>query len=64
MEKIIQIATDVDNFYCLTADGKVYQRKLKDSEQVTEPASEKHPMGRTYTKGTHYWQEVPEEEHF
>jgi len=33
MEKIIQIAIGGQNdLYCLTADGKVYTRHLKDTE--------------------------------
>ena len=64
MKKIIQIAVSNDDTMCLTEDGKVYQRRIKDKIEVKEEPSEKYRMGRTYIKGTYYWQEVPEEEHF
>jgi len=64
MKKIIQIFISDDDTMCLTEDGKVYQRRMKDDKTIQEPASPKHPNGRVYTTGTYYWQEVPEEEHF
>lgn len=64
MKKIIQIAVSNEDTMCLTEDGKVYQRRLKNREEIVEKSSDKHPMGRVYIKGTYYWEEVPEEENF
>ncbi len=64
MKKIIQIAVSNDDAMCLTEDGKVYQRRLKDDQRISEEPSKEHPQGRVYVKGTYYWQEIPEEEHF
>ena len=64
MNKIIQIAISDEDTMCLTEDGKVYQRRLKDKQEIKEEPSAEHPHGRVYVKGTYYWQEVPEEEHF
>lgn len=50
MEKIIQIAIEPDNMFCLTEDGKVYYRKIES---------------KTENKKTFYtrkWVEVPEVE--
>lgn len=64
MKKIIQIAVSNEDTLCLTEDGKVYERRRKDSEEVKEGPSEKYPHGRVYIKGTFYWKEIPEEERF
>ncbi len=64
MKKIIQIAVSTEDTMCLTEDGKVYERRLKDDIQFKEEPSEKYPHGRVYTKGTYYWKEVQEEESF
>lgn len=64
MEKIIQIAVSNDETLCLTEDGRVYTRRVKDEQRIKEEPSEKYPMGRVYVKGTYFWQEIPEEESF
>ncbi len=64
MKKIIQIAVTNDETMCLTEDGKVYERRFKNREDIKEEPSEKYPHGRTYLKGTYYWKEVLEEENF
>lgn len=64
MEKIIQIAVSNEDTLCLTADGKVYERRLKDKRDIKEEPSTEHPHGRAYTKGTYYWKEILEEESF
>lgn len=64
MKKIIQIAVSDEDTMCLTEDGKVYQRRLKNNIEVKEEPSTAHPNGRVYVKGTYYWQEVLEEENF
>jgi alpha-tubulin suppressor-like RCC1 family protein len=64
MKKIIQIAISNDDTLCLTEDGKVYQRSVKDRQEFKEEPSKEYPHGRVYIKGTYYWQEMPEEESF
>lgn len=64
MDKIIQIAVSNDDTLCLTADGKVYERRLKDKQEIDEEPSAGYPHGRVYIKGMYYWKEVPEEEQF
>lgn len=64
MQKIIQIAVSGNDILCLTEDGKVYERRLKDRQEIKENASPEHPNGRIYVKGTYYWKEVPVEEKF
>ena len=64
MEKIIQIAISNDATMCLTSDGKVYERRLKDQNSIKEAPSKDFPNGRVYVKGTYYWKEVPIEESF
>lgn len=34
MKKIIQISTDEEGLCCLTEDGKVYQRDIKDWKEI------------------------------
>lgn len=64
MKKIIQIAVSNEDTLCLTEDGKVYERRLKDRQEIKEEPSTAHPHGRVYIKGTYYWKEMPEEEIF
>ena len=64
MKKIIQIAVSNDDTLCLTEDGKVYERRVKDRKEIKEEKSSIYPHGRVYVKGTYYWKEVPEEESF
>lgn len=64
MKKIVQIVVSNDDMLCLTEDGKVYERRLKDRKEIRENASPEHPQGRIYVKGTYYWKEVPVEEKF
>lgn len=64
MKKIIQIAVSNEDTLCLTEDGKVYERRLKNREEIKENPTNAHPLGRVYIKGTYYWKEVLEEENF
>jgi len=64
MRKIIQISATDDDTLCLTEDGKVYVRRLKDRQEIKEEPSKEYPMGRVYIKGTYYWREMLEEESF
>lgn len=64
MKKIIQITDSVDQTLCLTEDGKVYRRAVKDKQEITEEPTDKYPHGKTYIKGTYYWKEILEEESF
>lgn len=64
MKKIIQIAVCNEDTLCLTEDGKVYARRVKDRKSIKEEPSTAHPHGRVFSKGTYYWQEVPEEDKF
>lgn len=64
MEKIIQIATDVDCLYCLTSDGKVYERAIKDKQEHLEPKKEGQYGQKAWVTGTRYWREIPIEEKF
>lgn len=64
MKKIIQISATTDGTFCLTEDGKVYERRMKDRQEIKEAPSNDYPYGRVYIKGTFYWKEIPEEESF
>jgi alpha-tubulin suppressor-like RCC1 family protein len=57
MKKIIQISTTSDELYCLTEDGKVYMRDIKNAKRHEKETYR-------YTSGTYYWKEIPEEENF
>lgn len=64
MKKIIQIAARGDEMLCLTEDGKVYTRSLKNERNIGEDPSKQYPRGRVYATGTYYWKEIPIEESF